>query len=309
MRCRLDRLLLILVAGYVTPISAGCGRTGLRPGSDSATRVATTWVQTCPVRGCRQLDLLSVRPVLTTLAYHQTESCSPPSLRQIQEHRPHRPIVVRPRAVPKRQVRVGAKIDAALFGPFAQEHQGVFACLPGRYRRQGATIRRGECQFAVPCPRHRPTTLVNQAVMVRAQQRQVVDAGLAPVQPVANVVAVQESIVRAPGETTTAVAEGQCTANCRRNPPLPQPARHAHEEGRRVGIAGQGRQRAEDRRPVGHVEDVPLRELESRENPRRLALREHGGGIALLALAVRGQIEARAREFQRRRIAFGDRTP
>jgi hypothetical protein len=52
-----------------------------------------------------------------------------------------------------------------------------------------------------------------------------------------------------------------------------------------------------------------LRELESRENPRRLALREHGGGIALLALAVRGQIEARAREFQRRRIAFGDRTP
>jgi cysteine-rich repeat protein len=37
MRCRLHRSLLILVAGVVTPITAGCGRSGLREGSDSAT--------------------------------------------------------------------------------------------------------------------------------------------------------------------------------------------------------------------------------------------------------------------------------
>ena len=43
----------------------------------------------------------------------------------------------------------------------------------------------------------RPTALVDQVVVVRAQQRRVVQAVFAPVQPVPDVVALQESVVGA----------------------------------------------------------------------------------------------------------------
>ena len=45
--------------------------------------------------------------------------------------------------------------------------------------------------------------------MARAEQNQIVHAGLAPVQPVANVVAVQEAIVRAAWEAAATVSQVQ----------------------------------------------------------------------------------------------------
>ena len=54
-------------------------------------------------------------------------------------------------------------------------------------------------------------------MVVRAQQGKVVQARFAPVQPVLDVVAVQESVVGAPGEGATAVAQEEGAANGRRN--------------------------------------------------------------------------------------------
>ena len=50
---------------------------------------------------------------------------------------------------------------------------------------------------------------MDQVVMEGTQQRQVGYAGFAPVQPVLNVVAVQEARVRAAREATATVAQGQ----------------------------------------------------------------------------------------------------
>ena len=48
--------------------------------------------------------------------------------------------------------------------------------------------------------------------MVRAQQGKVVEAGFAPVQPVLDVVAVEETVVGAAGEGATVVAEDEGAA-------------------------------------------------------------------------------------------------
>ena len=66
------------------------------------------------------------------------------------------------------------------------------------------------------------------------------------------------------------------------------------KNGAGFGITGRGRQGAEDRRPVGHVEEIALRDL----SPCRildgfLPARNVGGGAPLARLGLGGQLEAR----------------
>ena len=128
----------------------------------------------------------------------------------------HRQVIVRPRAVPQGKIRIRSQIQPSLLCPFPQPGQcvshdrrvygGLHACSIGRHKQPGALL----------AVLHGPAALVNQVMMVGTEQHQIVCAGFAPVQPVLHMVTMQESVVRAAGKNTTAVAQLQHPANCRR---------------------------------------------------------------------------------------------
>jgi hypothetical protein len=72
-------------------------------------------------------------------------------------------------------------VQAAILGPFVQEHECIFAGLARGYCGQGTSVGRSKAQIPVRRSLDRPTTFVDQVVVVRAQQRKVVQAGFAPV--------------------------------------------------------------------------------------------------------------------------------
>ena len=93
-------------------------------------------------------------------------------------------VIVRPRAVPQGQLRIRSQVQATLVRPFSQPRQcvasdgraycGLYACSIGRHKQPGIVL------AALPGP----AAFVNQVMMMRTQQHQIVRTGLAPVQPV-----------------------------------------------------------------------------------------------------------------------------
>ena len=125
--------------------------------------------------------------------------------------RQHRycPVIIQPCPIPEWRVGIRPNVHSAVFGPFLQEREGVFAGFSRRYRWHFSPVGRPDAHLSFGRSHHRPTTLVDQMMVMRAQKGKVLEAGSASVQPVPDVVAVQEAVVGAAGEGATAVAQDE----------------------------------------------------------------------------------------------------
>ena len=94
-----------------------------------------------------------------------------------------------------------------------QEYERIFTDLARWRRWHFSPVGRAEAQLSFGRSFNRPTAFVDQMMVVRTQKGQILEAGNASVQPVLDVVTVQEVVVGAAGEGATAVEQDEGTPN------------------------------------------------------------------------------------------------
>src|SRR5207247_1653893 len=128
------------------------------------------------------------------------------------EERRYRPVVVGNGAVPGGEVGVGAEIEVVVGGPGLQPLDGVLDHLAGRDGGQRGAGGGAEGETACGLRLDGEAALVDEAMVAGAEEDEVGEARVAAVEPVADVVAVEEAGVGAAGEAAAAVAQPQGAA-------------------------------------------------------------------------------------------------